>query len=373
MAVPATSGQLRTDLQDMKIGDYIACKYVAASGAAGEFSDLGGTVDTEIPVTGTATPNGYFYFIKVDKGLLVADRVVQHSISWYVLNAAGYIEGRDIPEFENPKLTSADKAFASSESSGCPAWKAFDGVVDDASLWVASATTIAHLGYIFNVPTKVNEYSLTCWTGYSSGPSRQPKDWTFEGWDGDNWVVLDTQTNITSWVLGGTKTFILNAGAVDSYIKYRINITASNGGTDVGTGEFRLYFKGVEKLIRSLSGGIAYIDADGNPVTTAPSPQLGGWPADNEYDKYIVNSDLGGKIIPGDDFVWNWSQKQIWFKETSISGVNYRVITNLNDKLTGRNLTYTFSSAHVNLGFRPVLEYIDESLRPKNRPTTLWY
>lgn len=94
MPIPATLGQLRTNMADMQIGDYIICKYTASSGAVGTFSELGTSTDTEIPITGTATPNGTFYFIKVAKGLLVADRVVQVSISWGTLNAGKFIEGK---------------------------------------------------------------------------------------------------------------------------------------------------------------------------------------------------------------------------------------------------------------------------------------
>lgn len=213
MPAPATSGQLRTKLEDMQIGDYIACKYTASSGKAGSFSDLGGIVDTEIPVTSINVPNGYFYFIKVNKGLLIADRVVQHSISWNTLNAAGFIEGK------------------------------------------------LYIGY----------------------------------------------------------------------------------------------------LIRSLSGGVTYIDVNGNPVTTAPNPQLGAWP-ENEYSKYIQNSKLGQ--------VWNDTVSS-WTKDTphiSLGAAGNRV------NRQGANLSQIVSTtANTTIGFRPVLEYIDSSIPSKRRPTTLWY
>lgn len=98
MPTPATTGQLRTRIDDMQIGDYIVCNYQASSGTFGTFSNFGGVVGTEIPVTGSTTPNGAFYFIMVAKsnkgGLLVADRVIQHSINWDTLNAAKVIQGR---------------------------------------------------------------------------------------------------------------------------------------------------------------------------------------------------------------------------------------------------------------------------------------
>lgn len=148
---------IRDNLEEMQIGDLIPCEYVANSGVVGTFANLGTATKDLIPVTGSATPNGSFYFVKVDDGLLIADRVIQHSISWDTLNAGKMIEGTPL--------------------------------------------------------------------------------------------------------LGG--------------------------------------------LIRSLSGGVAYLDANGNPSAT--NQGLGAYPSINEWDKYIVGSDLGGKIVAGDDNVWHWS------------------------------------------------------------------
>src|SRR5665648_239735 len=94
MANPATSGSLVSSLIGMQVGDFIPCRYTATSGVAGSFSELGTSVAGEIPVTGTATPDGLFYFVKADKGTLIADRIVQHSISWDVLNTAKFVEGK---------------------------------------------------------------------------------------------------------------------------------------------------------------------------------------------------------------------------------------------------------------------------------------
>lgn len=91
-----TEGLLRTKIEDMKVGDYIPCNYTATSGAVGTFSNLGGPVGTEIPIAGASAPNGTFYFVKADKGLLIADRVVQHSVTWDVLNTGKNIQGRRI-------------------------------------------------------------------------------------------------------------------------------------------------------------------------------------------------------------------------------------------------------------------------------------
>lgn len=94
MTAPATSGVLRTNIADMQIGDYIACGYQASSGVVGTFSELGTCIAEEISVTTSITPNGLFYLLKCDKGLLISDRVVQCYISWNTLNAGKYIQGK---------------------------------------------------------------------------------------------------------------------------------------------------------------------------------------------------------------------------------------------------------------------------------------
>lgn len=84
---------IQTRLEDMAIGDKIEIDYEASSGAFGQFSKIG------FPSYGAAlstssSPKNKFGFIYVGndfKGrmILVADRNVQSSISWDVLNTAG--------------------------------------------------------------------------------------------------------------------------------------------------------------------------------------------------------------------------------------------------------------------------------------------
>jgi len=95
MGAPESNGRLCTKLSDMLIGDYIQCEYVApTANVAGDFQNLEvKSTLNELPTTPTSTANGYFYFIKTDKGLLVADRLVQSAISAQSLNSKGYLTG----------------------------------------------------------------------------------------------------------------------------------------------------------------------------------------------------------------------------------------------------------------------------------------
>lgn len=90
MPTPATTGQLRDKIEDMEIGDYIKLTFNNPTFV------LGGSV--ELPVTPKTTWSfgEFLYLIKVDKGLLIADRVGYTSISWDALNNAKLIEGYEL-------------------------------------------------------------------------------------------------------------------------------------------------------------------------------------------------------------------------------------------------------------------------------------
>lgn len=383
MPVPATSGQLRTDLNSMEIGDYISCKYTAGSGAAGVFSDLGADAATvaaagEIAVGGDSSPHQFFYLIKTDKGMLISDRVVQHSISWDVLNTAKMIQGMpfllDIVPQMTANITDKGEAICSNYfSSGpvYPPYKAFDKDISSMSVWATSDTT-GYLGFSFPNPIKAKCYSFIC----NNSGTGFPKNWTFEGWDGANWIVLDTKTNV-SVSLGIWYTFSIQNNT--AYSKYRMNITANNGKVWLGINELQIGENEIN--IRSLTGGVAYMGADNLPKLTDQG--LGAWPSINEWDTYIVNSNLNGKIIAGDDNVWHWNHGVLTIcKETPIirmmaatgaataataaSRINRSYTTTFDLKTPYHNAS---SGAWGSVGFRPVFEYIE----PNSKATNLWY
>ena len=83
-------------IEDMENwGIRIPCRYKAqVSGAAGGLFLNSAPVLPQkfLKKVNVTTPDGNFYFIKVDKGLLIADRVVQTNISWETLNNNGFID-----------------------------------------------------------------------------------------------------------------------------------------------------------------------------------------------------------------------------------------------------------------------------------------
>lgn len=90
-----------TTVEELEIGKRIRCHYKASLNRVGEFSGLGEETKIFIPPESSAFPDGDFYFIMVDETeeegkKLIADRNVQHSISWDALDKAQITKGINI-------------------------------------------------------------------------------------------------------------------------------------------------------------------------------------------------------------------------------------------------------------------------------------
>jgi hypothetical protein len=352
-----------TSLENMEIGQCIPCRYTApTNGNAGSFSELGTCTAAEIPVTGSATPDGLFYFIKVDKGLLIADRVIQHSISWDILNTRGFIDGKVFINDITSQSQLIDDGHYGARN------LAFDDTIGGytSASWEADANDKkGWVGQDFGTQKIIKVYSISACTDY---PGNSPIDWTFEGSnDITNWDVLDIQTG-HSWVSGETKYFFIDN--IQGYRYYRINVTNCGGTRYVIISEIEMSEFNISCLIRSLSGGCGYADANGNATTTDQGN--GGFPTNNEWDIYIVNSDLDGKIVKGDDNVWHWSNMYSWVKDTPIISMTNNANRVYRGKDLNNKLAVTPSSTSSSvIGFRPVLEYIEPD--GSSKQITLWY
>lgn len=363
-----------SNLLGMAVGDCIPCRYTATtSGSAGYFSELGTCTATEIPIAGTATPDGLFYFVKTAKGTLVADRIIQTNISWDTLNAAKFIEGvisNLVPPMTSNVLPTGIASANQSYGSSYDAYKLFDNLDTTDYASPVTATLPVLLEYEFSSTTIINQYKIKA----SSGSGNYcPKTWTFEGSnDGVAWTTIDTRTNITGWSAGELKTFDFTNNM--TYKKYRLNISSGNS-SQIQFSQLSMYNSHI--LVRSLSGGCAYADANGNKSLTDCGK--GAYPTNNEWDKYIVNSDLGGKITPGDDNVWHkdllcfckgtgLTATYISSTGTTLSFNNiHRIIRGNNNIWHDFGLTVSSSVGPTN-GFRPVLEFIESD----SKQTILW-
>ncbi|MGG4461741.1 discoidin domain-containing protein [Brevibacillus porteri] len=128
-----------------------------------------------------------------------------------------------------PAMTSNDSpsglASASSEwSANHKAYRAFDDKDDTYGWGTAGGTIKGWLQYEFPEPKKISKYTVKSRDVYKG---ESPKDWTFEAFDGQEWIVLDTQTNQTGWATNYKRDYTFNND--NFYKQYRINITSNNG------------------------------------------------------------------------------------------------------------------------------------------------
>jgi hypothetical protein len=365
---PNTSGQLRSTITSMNIGDYIACNYSAVSGVFGYFNNLGGTPGQEIPIASTPIPDGTFFLIKVDKGLLIADRAIHSLISWDYLNSKGLIQGTYFAAPNViPRMTSntTPSGVANGSATQNQFYYAFDGTVTD--FGTPASTPSGWVSYQFTSPRVIKQYSIRSNTG-----GYCPKNWTFEGSnDGSSWTVLDTQTNIANWVTANGDQRTFNISNTNSYYYYRLNVTAVNGGDHVVISE--LAMSEVACTLRSLTGGNSYADVNGYSTLTQPSPSNGAWPTNNEWDTYVLKSTLGGAITAGDDKVWHYyniwtlcqdtTQNGTWKENgnsTAATATNgCRVVRGNTNSSTWKDVSFANPSSltATYVGFRPVLQY----------------
>ncbi|MEJ3720062.1 hypothetical protein WGM54_18930 [Paenibacillus polymyxa] len=143
-----------------------------------------------------------------------------------------------------PKMTSdtspGGEAFASS-SIGGQAYMLFDRVNTSYDYdWATSDQLPAYVGYDFKENEVITKYTLIP-TDSDTYVNGIPKAWTFQGWDGTQWIDLDKQQDQINWKRGEIREFAIinNKG----YSKYRLYITADNGRTAGYTciGELQLF------------------------------------------------------------------------------------------------------------------------------------
>jgi hypothetical protein len=362
---PVLSTQSKTSLANIAVGDYISCEYTATSGVGGTFANLGNASKAEIPLAGTATPNGSFNFICIDRkdgvgGILVADRVVQTGITWDALNAGGFLEGRLNVINIIPTMTSnnAPSGIASTNSMfnfNYDAWYAFNKATSTGWVTASGLATNAWLSYEFPTAKIVNAYTIQA-TDISSEITSAVKTWTFEGSnDGVAWDVLDTRANVPVWAVSERRYYGFNNSTL--YKWYRVNVSANQGGIYKGS-IYELEMHSIKPfLIRSIIGGVAYIDANGDNNATA-NLGLGLFPANNEWDKYITKSNLKGKVTPDDSNVFNHANLDSWCQDTYYSS-NTGKMKRHKGGLLSNSINSTSSTS---IGFRPVLVYKENGL-----------
>ncbi len=175
-----------------------------------------------------------------------------------------------------PRMTSntspSGRASASSEYNlevYLPAYLAFDHSISRERLWNSHGTDTGWLEYEFSTQKCITKYTINS-TNPIYSILEMPKNWTFEAFDEqlNQWVVLDTRSNITNWTVGTKKDFVFSNNTL--YTKYRINITAT--GKDkmtIGIGELEMMETIPSTTTLSVSVNNSNADLSWTPVTNA--------------------------------------------------------------------------------------------------------
>lgn len=216
-----------------------------------------------------------------------------------------------------PSMTGANTPSGAVTRSGVysasyEAWQAFDASFG--SMWISQENqTPAWIGYQWASGTKtVQRYAIHYVNG--SITTRAPKQWTFEGWNGTAWVVLDTRTNQVNWTGNERREFaVASPGA---YSRYRLNISDDN---DTRTGIVVISMGRLELLNCASStypatqaawtrttgspGGFTRVhDMTGDPsgrtyITGMTQPGLDGSPLVGLMDAFLQARDSAGNKL----------------------------------------------------------------------------
>ncbi|WP_053417650.1 discoidin domain-containing protein [Viridibacillus arvi] len=370
MPEPTTIGQLRRRVADMDIGDYIPCKYVALNGVVGTLSELGTVVGEEILVEGSKTPNGIFYFIKVATGILVSDRVVQHTISWDTLNSGNFIQGKRINFNENLAITASATASSNySDSAGNSSASAINN---------GSLNTGGYKGRW----NPVNG-DKTPWVKLNLGSLKVVKvlrifadsrSNTFDISFSDDDVEYQILSNITAPVGSGWIEVEVEP-TVCRYLKiHGFPYDSSYGYNVAGIYQFEVYEEYKNFIMRSLTGGVAYVDEDNNKTLIQSTHVRGAWPINNEWDKHINNSEIGREVKSLDKSIWNCGNSYTWTQDSPINGTftentGLTQMASSSSRVARGNKSGTVQTEYKDynvlasnyvserIGFRPVIEY----------------
>ena len=133
-------------------------------------------------------------------------------------------------------------------------YRAFDQT--PSSYWsTSSGVSTGWIAYEFATPQIISKYTVQ---GRSDAGDGSPKNWTFEGWNGSSWIVLDTRANETSWGNGEKREYTFSNET--AYIKYQLNVTANNGRATLNIAE-------IEMIEITTSGG-----GEGAIINSIPIP-----------------------------------------------------------------------------------------------------
>lgn len=405
--VHPTLNQVSDFSQVKNVGDCVPHHYKAAiSGQVGYLSKALPT-DYEIPILSSATPDGSFYWVYIGKDYLgrkkfIADRNIQHSISWDTLNSSGIVNELPLSyNVNNPIVAGWDMK----ETAGTVAYdvcKRYNGTISGTTIITENTQTFRRFNGVgdtinfTNTVMPIGKKTLRFMYRKTSKPIRQ--EILFNNHVGSttaNGVYLSFEPDGTMWIIitdgNGWSNVVLSInvpmkfdndfhtvqfdwdGSVDDN-KVRVFIdkvlaqtsTAKRQETKAPSYNLRIsgyYAPNNDWFVGDLCNVEVYndvIDVSTNLEDTNANYSIrlltGGTSTtdiDNEWDEIIVNSTLGGDITAGDNDIWHWNNV-FSVTSTTPSGNNTDRVCRGNTSISawGHNASSFIASSS---GFRPVL------------------
>ncbi len=127
-----------------------------------------------------------------------------------------------------PIMTSATTPSGTVITNGGTAWQVFDGKAG--TYWNSGMSGEVYVGYQF--PSGTSRIVDAYWIkGIGVGNPASPTAWTFEGYDGSAWVVLDSRQAETGWSKGQVRFYEFRNQT--AFQAYRIVVTGSEDSSDV--------------------------------------------------------------------------------------------------------------------------------------------
>lgn len=222
----------------------------------------------------------------------------------------------------NPTMSAnnapAPNVVASADASA-DAWKVFDENPD--TLYSSIGATTGWIETTNGFPDVVDAY----WIQASSTGSviDTPVNWTFEGWTGTAWVVLDTRQGENGWTRSQRRYFSF-INEVD-YTKYRFKWTATDGGADSRIAELGLHqqaedqtaFNLTASSVTGINDGTGFQTTDGGrPIRLLGSDGKWRWARIiTRTSTTVVTIQLYVHALPDKTPISNW-QLGAWSADT---------------------------------------------------------
>lgn len=332
----------KTNVKELQTGDVISCEYIATANTLGSFQNLGKATKPVIPLLSSNVPNGTFYWIMtgydyLGRKKLVADRNIQHSISWDVLNTAGLMSG--IKRIFSNSNIALGKTVTGEFSASYSGSNAVDGNSATQALLIygnttQESTTARQRSITIDLiePKQINE--MVIYSGYG-----------FTSFDIE---VSDDNINFTkiysgAMVINSSKRFVLPNYTASRYFSISNIKSDYSGSANLGLSEVELY-EGEYYELAIPTGGTSATDKD------------------NDWDKIIVESTLNNTITAGDNNIWNWNGTIGSWTTSTGSTNSTRVRRGYNTGVGTFTNNIASSSATANTGFRPMLLVPDNTV-----------